>query len=81
MASTYLTWYLPSHLPKPVPPSPPVKDGAHPSAVSTVPMYVQASGKEDPILYSYRAVGEGGNKQFIPACGEEGIWSVTLLFQ
>lgn len=44
-----------------VPPSPPVKDGAHPGTVSAVPVYMQARGKEDPVFHSYGAVGEGGD--------------------
>lgn len=68
---TYQRWYLPCPPVKDSAAHPPVKDGAHPSTVSTVPVYMQASGKEDPVFYSYGAVGEGGNKQLVPACGEK----------
>lgn len=72
--STYLSKIILTlpHLPKTTPPSSPVKDGAHPSTVSAVAVYVQASGKEDPIFHSYGTVGEGGNKQLVPAWGREG---------
>lgn len=40
--------------------------------MSAVAVYVQASGKEDPIFHSYGTVGEGGNKQLVPAWGREG---------
>lgn len=68
---TYQDGTYPAHLSKKVPPSPPVKDGAHPSTVSAVPVYVQAGGQEDAVFHSYGAVGEGGNQQLVPAWGGE----------
>lgn len=48
--------------------SQPVKDGADARAVSAAPVDVQACGQQDAILDRNRAVGEGGNQQFIPPC-------------
>lgn len=53
-----------------MPPSSPVKDGAHPGTVRAVPVYVQAGGKQDPVSHGYGAVREGGDQQLIPAWGE-----------
>lgn len=56
--------------------SQPVKDGANTSTVSTAPVDMEAGGQQDAILDRYRAVGEGGNQQFIPPCKrrEETLW-------
>lgn len=54
----------------------PVEDGADSRAVSAAPVHVEARGQQDAILDGNRAVGEGGNEQFIPPCGhrEETLW-------
>lgn len=56
--------------------SQPVEDGADSCAVSAAPVYVEACGQQDAVLDGNRAVGEGGNQQFIPPCEhrEESLW-------
>lgn len=58
--------------------APPVEDGAHPRAVGAVPVHVQPGGEQDPVLHGYGPVGEGGDEQLVPACGE-GTWSLRHL--
>lgn len=56
--------------------SQPVKDGANTGTVSTAPVDMEACSQQDAILDRNRAVGEGGDQQFIPPCKrrEETLW-------
>lgn len=45
----------------------PIKNRAHPSAVSAAPMNVEARRQQDAVFYGDGAMREGGDEELIPA--------------
>lgn len=45
----------------------PVKNGAHPSAVSAAPMNVEACRQQDAVFYCDGAMRKGSDEELVPA--------------